>query len=91
MGASIVYVLVLLGYNSLNGDVTKTDVMSWHLSHSNCNTVKTAEETRGRRPGYNQSYVCMRVNDAEMRARLEAGQNNYPRRHGSGNLTIRLW
>lgn len=89
MGTSIVYVLILLGYNSLNQDLNLTRTMSWHISHSDCLTVMNREQSRGRSAGYNQQYVCMRVNDPEMRIELENGQNVYPRRDGSGRLLLR--
>lgn len=89
MGSSIVFVLVLLGYNSITNDINLHRTMSWHISQSDCIRVMSQEQNRGRTAGYNQNYVCLRVNDPVMRIELENNQNRYPRRDGSGRLLLR--
>jgi hypothetical protein len=90
MSSGIVYVLALLGYNSIGGEITTHKEMSWHLSQSECNEVMWQEKTRGRKPRFNQQYVCMRVVDHEKRAAAEHERydHDYPRRHGSNRLII---
>lgn len=90
MSTGTVFLLVMLSYNSLNHNVTETREMSWHLSHTDCITVMTAENQYGRRESDNHQYACIRVVDHEMRAELEnRPRDKYPRRYGSGNLTLR--
>lgn len=85
-----VFLLVMMSYNSLNHTVTQTREMSWHLSHSECLYVMSAENTNGRRESHNHRYACIAVEDHEMRAMiLNSPRNSYPRRYGSGNLTLR--
>jgi hypothetical protein len=84
-----VFLLVMLGYNPASHEVQSTREMSWHASHSECLTVKQLEQDHGRRESFNHMYVCIPVVDYEM-ADLVAQNSgaNYPRRHGSGNLTL---
>jgi hypothetical protein len=84
-----VFLLVMLGYNPASHKVQDSREMSWHASHSECLTVMQAEQDRGRRESFNQVYTCLPVVDYEM-ADLVAQNSgaNYPRRHGSGNLTL---
>lgn len=85
-----VFLLVMLSYNSLDHTVSQTREMSWHLTHSECINVMRAENQNGRRESTNHRYACITVQDFEMRALLENNARpNYPRRYGSGNLTLR--
>lgn len=90
MASSTVFMLVMLGYNSVSHEITSTREMSWHASHSECLTVMQAEQDRGRRETFNHNYVCIPVQDHEMRSLVNQNAGaNYPRRHGSGNLQLR--
>jgi len=89
-GSGLVYMLVLLGYNAVSHEVTSTREMSWHISHSECLRVLSCERNNGRSETYNQKYVCVPVVDHEMRSIVENSPHpNYPRRYGSGKLTLR--
>ena len=89
MSSGIVYVLVLLGYNAIGGEVTMHKEMSWHLSQSECNDIAWAEKTRGRKEQFNQQYVCLRVVDHLKHAQAERERRgSYPRRHGSNRLLL---
>ena len=83
MGASLVYLLVMIGYNAMDHKVTTHREMSWHISHSECLTERAYQNQNGRRESHNHSYVCLPVQDSDMRAELT------PRRgaaqHGSGS------
>ncbi len=77
MGSSaIVWVLVLIGYNSLSHKVTTHKEMSYHISPSDCIQEKTYQNDRGRKETFNRKYICMPVYDAQMRARVQAAHGN---------------
>ena len=90
MSTGIVYVLVLLGYNSRTSGVSSAEEINWHLSHSDCLTAMS-NERQWRTEKLNDNYACLRVQDYAMRAALEAGEakNNFPRQHNNGQLILR--
>lgn len=89
MSNGVVYMLVLLGYNSIGGEITMHKEMSWHASLSECNEIMWAEKTDGRKERFNQRYFCMPVVDHEKAAELRnARRDDYPRRHGSNPRLI---
>ena len=84
-----VFLLVLLGYNPASQAIQSTREMSWHASHAECLTVMQAERDFGRRESFNHVYVCIPVVDFAMKDLVDQNSGaNYPRRHGSGNLTL---
>lgn len=87
--AGTVFLLVLLGYNPAGSEIQSTREMSWHASHAECLTVMQAERDFGRRESFNHVYVCIPVVDFAMKDLVDQNSGaNYPRRHGSGNLTL---
>lgn len=78
MSASgFVFALVLVGYNSITHSVSTADTMSYHLSHSDCITEETYQNSNGRTETHNRSYVCLRVYDPEMKARLDSAHGSH--------------
>lgn len=91
MGSSIVYVLVMIGYNAVTHNVDSAREMSWHLSHSACLAEEAYQNSRGRSEGYNHQYVCLEVSDFEARARVENAPNQIVRsKHSLGRGGIRV-
>ena len=77
MGSSaMVWVLVMFGYNSVTNEITTHEVMSYHISPSDCIQEKTWQNDRGRAETFNRQYVCLDVYDADMRARVQAAHGN---------------
>jgi len=78
MGSSMIYVLVLVGYNSLSHQVETAAMMGYFLSHGDCRNELEYQNRRGRKETYNRNYVCLPVNDAEIRARLKRERGERP-------------
>lgn len=93
MGASgLVWTLVLVGYNSINHQVTTHDIESYHLSPSDCVQEKTYQNKRGRKETFNRKYMCMPVQDYEMRAKLQSahGQVDGNGYRSGGRIVIEI-
>jgi len=77
MGAStLVYVLVLVSYNSITQQFETFQKMSYHISASDCIQERTFQNDRGRRETFNRKYQCVPVYDAAMAATLRAAHGN---------------
>ncbi len=96
MGSSIVFVLVMIGYNAMSHNVDSAREVAWTMSHSACLQELSYQNQRGRAEGYNHEYVCLRVSDFEARARIErshdshVGYNVIRSRHALGRGGFRV-
>lgn len=91
MASNIVFVLLLVGYNSISHEVTSNRTVNWHMSHSDCIQEKTHQNNAHRRETFNQSYVCLRVQDSAMRARVQRATGRSHRHSNSGlHITIQI-
>lgn len=70
MGSNIIYVLVMIGYNTVHHQVASTDEMSYHLNGSDCMSELNYQRTKRRAETYNRKYACLPFQDAEMYAIL---------------------
>lgn len=93
MGTSTVFALVLIGYSSFSHTITNHPIESFHIAFSDCIQEKTYQNRHGRAETNNRQYVCLPVDDPEMRSQLRSrhSDRSYTPRRSNGRIVIELF